>query len=72
MFSENAALIIDLNFDNYITTNYDYAFRNTVNKDIINENNENIFHPKKWEILSKWYKVEMKGKSRVVAVVGEK
>lgn len=35
--------IIDLNFDNYITTNYDYAFRNTVNKDIINENNENIY-----------------------------
>lgn len=35
--------IIDLGFENYITTNYDYAFKNTMRESNINENNEKIY-----------------------------
>lgn len=41
--SEFYKKIIDLNFKNYITTNYDYAFNKTLSKKIINENTEKIY-----------------------------
>lgn len=41
--SEFYKKIIDLNFENYITTNYDYSFKNIMNKKTINENTEKIY-----------------------------
>ncbi len=35
--------IIDLCFENYITTNYDYAFKNTLNMKPSNENTEKVY-----------------------------
>lgn len=35
--------IINLGFKNYITTNYDYAFRKTLNQEVLNENTEKVY-----------------------------
>lgn len=50
--------IIDLNFENYITTNYDYAFRNTLGISSINENTEKVYSIRRnldFENLKVWH-----------------
>lgn len=41
--SEYYQKIINLGFKNYITTNYDYAFRKTLSQEVLNENTEKVY-----------------------------
>lgn len=50
--------LIDLGFKNYITTNYDYAFKKTLNQNNINENTEKVYSIRRnldFESLKVWH-----------------